>query len=96
MTAQGDDQVQVRVHVSGRVQGVSYRACCSDEARRLGLRGWVRNLPDGRVQAVFQGQAEVVDRMVAWCRRGSPHAQVTQVDVEAEPLETLTEFETRH
>jgi acylphosphatase len=86
---------QILVHVSGRVQGVSYRAYCCQQARDLGLRGWVRNLPDGRVQAMLQGPSEVVERMIAWCHRGSPHAAVTGVETEVQVLEVLEEFTTR-
>ncbi|WP_456433593.1 acylphosphatase [Thermosulfuriphilus sp.] len=76
---------RVHVFISGRVQGVFYRAYTQDEARRLGLRGWVRNLPDGRVEAVFEGEEEAVDQMIKWCHRGSPGALVSQVEVIEEP-----------
>jgi len=71
----------VRVDVQGRVQGVWYRATAQDEARRLGLDGWVRNRADGGVQLLLQGAASAVDAMLAWCRVGPPAAEVTQVDV---------------
>lgn len=77
---------RVRVLVSGRVQGVFFRATCAAEARRRGLGGWVRNLPDGRVEAVFEGPEEAVDAMVAWCRRGPELARVDEVEVRPEPL----------
>ncbi|MEN9208187.1 MAG: acylphosphatase [Gloeomargarita sp. GMQP_bins_120] len=72
----------VQVWISGRVQGVGYRAATRQQALRLGLSGWVRNLPDGRVEAVFAGPAEAVDKMIAWCHQGPPAAQVTSVLVE--------------
>jgi acylphosphatase len=75
---------RVRVVVSGRVQGVFYRATCAEQARRLGVGGWVRNLPDGRVEAVFEGADAAVDAMVAWCREGPPYARVEDVEVHAE------------
>jgi hypothetical protein len=58
--------VRVRVLVSGRVQGVFFRASCAEEARRLGVGGWVRNRPDGRVEAVFEGDQSQVSEMVEW------------------------------
>lgn len=76
------EQVGARVYVSGRVQGVGFRAATQAAARRLGLGGWVRNLPDGRVEAWFVGPREAVDRMIAWCRRGPSRARVARVEVE--------------
>ena len=67
--------------VSGRVQGVFYRATCAANARELGLAGFVRNLPDGRVEAAFEGDDEDVDAMVAWSRRGPDFAHVDTVEV---------------
>jgi acylphosphatase len=73
-----------RVHaiVTGRVQGVSYRASTVAEARRLGLRGWVRNLPDGRVELEAEGPAQHIDALIAWCRRGPPAARVADVAID--------------
>jgi acylphosphatase len=75
---------RVRVVVSGRVQGVFYRAECANRARAFGLAGLVRNLPDGRVEAVFEGDAPAVERMVDWCRAGPPLARVDHVEVTEE------------
>jgi len=75
---------RVRVVVSGRVQGVFYRATCAARARELGVRGWVRNLPDGRVEAAFEGEDAAVDAMVAWCREGPPYARVEHLEVTPE------------
>ncbi|APB34716.1 acylphosphatase [Gloeomargarita lithophora Alchichica-D10] len=72
----------VQVWISGRVQGVGYRAATRQQALALGLTGWVQNLPDGRVTAVFAGEAVAVQKMVDWCHQGSALAQVTQVMVE--------------
>jgi acylphosphatase len=71
-----------RVHVSivGRVQGVFFRATCVERARALDLGGWVRNTPDGRVEAEFEGEAEAVEQMIAWCRVGPPLADVEWVE----------------
>jgi acylphosphatase len=75
-----------RVLVAGRVQGVFFRATCAERAQAEGVAGWVRNLPDGRVEACFEGDAAAVERMVAWCGQGPPAARVTAVEVhEAEP-----------
>jgi acylphosphatase len=72
-----------RVHllVSGRVQGVWYRQATCDEARALGLRGWVRNVPDGRVEVEAEGEREALGRLLAFCRRGPPRADVDDVEV---------------
>jgi acylphosphatase len=77
---------RVRVLVSGDVQGVAFRWSTREEAAGRGLSGWVRNLPDGRVEAVFEGPPDEVDAMVAWCRAGPRWATVSRVDaVEEEP-----------
>lgn len=81
-----------RVRARGRVQGVFYRDTCRREAQAAGVCGWVRNLPDGAVEAVFEGPPEAVDRMVAWCRQGPSRAGVTDLDVVDEPVEGLAGF----
>ncbi len=78
---------RVHVFVAGRVQGVLFRAGCAEQARALGVAGWVRNAPDGRVEAVFEGREPGVEAMVRWCREGPPHAHVDSVDVLEEPPE---------
>ena len=75
------------------VQGVSFRWYTVQEARARGLGGFVRNLPDGRVEAVFEGPDEAVDQMVAWCHHGPRHARVTTVEVEIEEPQGLFEFD---
>ncbi|MHC5012175.1 MAG: acylphosphatase, partial [Planctomycetota bacterium] len=72
-----------RVHafVNGLVQGVYFRASTETEARRLGLAGWVRNLADGRVEIVAEGEAAAVDRFVAWARGGPSRAQVDSLEL---------------
>ena len=74
----------MRVVVSGRVQGVWFRGACQEQARALGVGGWARNRSDGRVEAVFDGPAAAVDRMVEWCRHGPRHADVTRVQMTEE------------
>ena len=80
-----NDRVRVRLVIAGRVQGVAFRAYAVDEAERLGVHGWVRNLPDGRVEAVAEGRRDAVEAFVAWCRRGPPAARVDDISVTWEP-----------
>lgn len=70
--------------VGGLVQGVAFRMRTQREAGRLELTGWVRNLADGRVEAVFEGESDAVEKMLAWCRSGPPSARVEQFDVKFE------------
>ena len=73
--------VRAHIYVTGYVQGVFYRHSTAVRAREAGLTGWVRNLPDGRVEAVIEGGDEAVRSLVAWCRAGPPHATVERVEV---------------
>ena len=75
----------MHVFISGRVQGVAFRHYTVKTALSLNLRGWVRNLDDGRVEAVFDGDDAAVDAMLAWCRKGPSSARVTLVDANEEP-----------
>jgi acylphosphatase len=75
-------KVQAHVIVSGLVQGVFFRSTCRDEARQVGVTGWVRNLENDRVEAVFEGEKDAVSKMVQWCNKGPPGARVNLVDVE--------------
>ncbi len=77
-------KARAHVYISGRVQGVLFRAYTRDEARRLNLTGWVRNLADGRVEAVFEGDESALDAMISWCRKGSPYSKVEDVEVRQE------------
>ncbi|MEA3199064.1 MAG: acylphosphatase [Thermoplasmata archaeon] len=86
---------RAHVFVSGKVQGVFYRDTTKQEAQKRSLAGWVRNLRDGRVEAVFEGPADDVEAMVAWCRIGSPLSRPTFVDRRDEPEEGLKAFEIR-
>jgi len=80
---------RVRLLISGRVQGVCFRAYTRDEARRLGLKGWVRNLPEGRVEALAQGDPAKLRTFEAWCQQGPPHARVREVEVIEEAADAM-------
>ena len=75
---------RIHVIVQGRVQGVFFRAYTKEEADRLGLVGWVRNRHDGAVEALIEGEAAAVDRMLDWLHQGSPMANVVRVQVTEE------------
>jgi acylphosphatase len=87
--------VRRRVVVSGRVQGVHFRAACEHQARTAGVSGWVRNRDDGSVEAVLEGDEDAVERVLAWCHQGPPRAQVTDVAVEEEEPVGETGFSVR-
>jgi len=90
------DRERAHVYVSGQVQGVFFRDSAWQRAEQLGLAGWVKNLPDGRVEALFEGEPEKVREMIQWCESGPPHATVESVDAEFEaPDEELRGFEVR-
>ena len=72
--------------ISGRVQGVWFRANTKDKAEQLGLNGWVRNTHDGDVEAVFEGEQEQINEMLKWCHQGPPMARVDNVKVEKQPV----------
>ncbi|GBF34296.1 acylphosphate phosphohydrolase [Desulfocucumis palustris] len=69
------------VLISGRVQGVYFRVYTREAAVGFGLRGWVRNLPDGRVEAVFEGEEQAIEKMLEWCWKGSPSSRVDKVEI---------------
>jgi acylphosphatase len=87
--------VRYRVLICGLVQGVYFRDTCRRTAERHGVRGWVRNLPDGRVEAVFEGSDDAVRAMLEWSSQGPPAAEVKDVQVEAEPPEGISGFHIR-
>lgn len=80
------------VKISGMVQGVFFRAYTRDKAVSLGVTGWIRNLHDGRVEGLFEGDEPAVSQLIGWCRKGPPSARVT--DVEVEWSEYSGEFDT--
>ena len=92
-----DDLVRAHVFVSGRVQGVNFRWYTQQKAQELGLTGWVRNLWDGRVEAIFEGEKKVVQRAVDWCHVGAPSARVEDVQVSyEEPSGDFSRFRISH
>lgn len=92
----GKDVQRAHVYVSGSVQGVFFRESARKKAREFGLAGWIENLPDGRVEAVFEGSPEDVRRMTQWCEQGPPHATVEDVEVRLEDARgDLRSFEVR-
>jgi acylphosphatase len=91
--------VKARAHVfvSGRVQGVFFRSETIREARKHDVSGWIRNLSDDRVEAVFEGEEENVKKLLEFCRRGPPRAKVTQIDAAWESYsKEFKDFETRY
>ena len=73
--------IRAHVLVSGKVQGVFFRSSTKDKAEELGISGWVRNLADGRVEAVLEGEKEDLDKMLEWCRKGPEYARVTGIEI---------------
>jgi acylphosphatase len=89
------ERIRRRVVVSGRVQGVAFRASARRQARAAGVEGFVRNLADGRVEAVLEGEPDAVARLLAWCREGPSGARVERVEASEETPEGLSGFEIR-
>ena len=87
------DEVVLRLEIRGLVQGVGYRWSIVEEARRLGIRGWVRNRRDGSVEAVLQGAPEAVDAILEACRSGPPAARVARVGIIGEGVGAFDGFE---
>lgn len=95
MRAAMTERVAAHVYVSGRVQGVYFRATTRDRAAAAGVDGWVRNLDDGRVEAHFEGQREAVEELVAFCREGPEAARVEDVAVDWSEPEAVDGFRIR-
>jgi len=90
-------RTRLRLRITGRVQGVWYRGATEAEARRLGVDGWVRNLPDGSVEALIEGEPSAVRALADWCRQGPPGARVHDVTEAGEPPgDDLHGFRIRH
>jgi acylphosphatase len=87
---------QKHCFISGRVQGVSYRYSAQQQAHQLGVTGWVRNLTDGRVELLIQGETEQLEHMLNWANKGPLFAEVTSIDISEQSLDqTFTDFEIR-
>lgn len=87
------EPVQAHVYVSGTVQGVYYRASTKEQADQRSVNGWVKNLADGRVEAIFEGNEAAVNELVEWCHNGPKRASVTDVDVEYTTPEGFEDFQ---
>ena len=87
---------RAHVKIYGRVQGVWFRASTKEMADKLGIKGWVRNMPDGTVEAVFEGDDKSVEKIIEWCHRGPPLARVDRVEVEYEEPQGETDFRIRY
>lgn len=97
MNNSGGPTRRVRLLVSGRVQGVFFRARTREEAQRLAIAGWVRNLPDGRVEVLAEGESRAITSLIAWCRQGPRFADVSEVEViEEPPGNEFSSFEIRY
>ncbi len=91
------DKTRAHLFIDGYVQGVFFRAFTTDKARLTGVSGWVRNLPDGRVEALFEGEQQAVEEMIRHCKNGPPGARVTDVDVNWEEFKSeFTGFDIRY
>ncbi len=86
------EKVRAHVFIEGQVQGVFFRANTREEANLLGLTGWVRNCWDGRVEAVFEGEREKVEKVISWCKKGPPGALVENVEINWE--QATSEYDT--
>ncbi len=87
----------VHLIITGKVQGVFFRDYTMQKAQDLGVNGWVRNLPNGSVEAMIEGQPDLVDKMIEWFYRGSPLSLVNDVEIdEILPTQTLTDFQIRY
>jgi acylphosphatase len=92
-----ESNVRARLLISGRVQGVAFRWETLQAAERYGVNGWVRNLPDGRVEAVVEGPRQQVTDLIDWCRKGPPVARVDSLDIQWEDFKgEFREFKITH
>ena len=88
---------RAHVVISGRVQGVWFRASTKDKAQQLGLTGWIKNTSEGNVEAVFEGEEKLINEMLDWCHHGPPLAQVENIEVKKqEPINGFNGFFIRY
>ena len=90
-----EEKKRIRMIISGRVQGVCFRAYACEEGRRLGLKGWVKNLPNGCVELLAEGAMDKLKKLETFCWKGSPFAKVNEVNIKEEPVQAqeLRSFE---
>lgn len=86
-------KIAIRVLIFGRVQGVFFRTSAKRLAKQFGLTGWIKNLDNGQVEAVFEGSPKTMEKMIAWCRHGPPLAQVTDLQTSPYPIKNYSDFE---
>ena len=87
--------MSVHLIAHGKVQGVWYRAGTREQALQLGLSGWAKNCPDGTVEIHAEGEKEILELFINWCRKGPPAAQVSSLDIEWVELQAMTTFDIR-
>lgn len=87
----------IHIIVKGKVQGVFFRATTSEKAAQLGLKGWVRNLPDGNVEVMAEGEKENLNKLAEWCKIGTDRSVVDSVEIEKLPYENrFTDFQIKY
>ncbi len=86
----------VRLYIEGTVQGIFFRQFVKDNAERFNIRGFVRNLEDGKVEVFAEGEAENVDSLIELCKKGPKHSQIRKVDIKEEKLQDFKEFKILH
>lgn len=84
---------RAHVFISGKVQGVGYRFSTLEIAVKIGVNGWVKNLPDGRVEAVFESNKEAIEKMINWCKKGPDYAIVKDISIEYQEPQAIKGFE---
>jgi len=82
----------LKVFISGAVQGVFFRQFIKDQADEIGIKGYVRNLEDGRVEAAIEGKEKDIEKMLSVCRKGAPHSQVKELEIEELKNQGFKEF----
>jgi len=90
-------KINAHILISGRVQGVWYRASTKNKAEQLGIKGWVKNTTNGEVEAVFQGEEKLVEKMITWCYQGPPLAKVDKISVKKQDnIENYDDFSIKY